>query len=374
MELGVPPSWFGYRWIQHETVAEYFARNEAREVAGRCETVHPASVARHPLPANVASREALPDDPGWWGFSFRDVPARPSEATQILTLPDCRIVWYRDPEQDDDFFPAILTHDDHALDLREVRFRPRHAETLRRAKPPVRLERATWILERVYHNHSHWLTAHLPKLLLLRERGELDDLLLPPTLTRTMEGSLRMLGLDPDGFRRFDPAQPLAIGELTVLQTDRFRPELLQMVQQAFAAPDGASPHRRVYVSRDKASRRQLVNEDEVWPLLAEVGFERVFMEDLSFRQQVELMRETAVFAGPHGAGLTNMMFCAPGTHIIEMADLSFPNPNFYALASGLGHRYWILEGETAGDGHPLERDFRIDEEALRAVLRRLPT
>ena len=40
------------------------------------------------------------------------------------------------------------------------------------------MARATWITERVYDNHSHWLTAHLPKLLMLRARGELGDVVL----------------------------------------------------------------------------------------------------------------------------------------------------------------------------------------------------
>ena len=113
----------------------------------------------------MPDRERLPDDRGWWGYSFRDVPARTSAETFVATLPDVRVVWYHDPEQQGDFYPALLTRDGRALDLREIRFRPRHARALRRFGRPVRIEKATWILERVYHNHSHWLTAHLPKLL-----------------------------------------------------------------------------------------------------------------------------------------------------------------------------------------------------------------
>ena len=83
---------------------------------------------------------------------------------------------------------------------------------------------------------------------------------------------------------------------------------------------------------------------------------------------QVALMQETAVLAAPHGAGLTNMMFCREGTHVIEMADLSFPNPNFYATAAALGHHYWIIEAEGIGDVHPLEKDLRVEPSTLARV------
>jgi capsular polysaccharide biosynthesis protein len=286
----------------------------------------------------------------------------------VATLHDVLVTWYRDPDRADDFYPALLSADGRGLDLREIRFRSRHGLTLRQSDPPVRLERATWIAERVYDNHSHWLTAHLPKLLLLRERGELGDVLLPPERTAAMDGSLRMLGLDPGGFPTFDSSRPLLVGELTIVGTDRFRPELLRKVQKAYADP-AVEPHRRVYVSRARASRRRLANEDEVWPLFERHAFERVFMEDLPFEEQVRLMQETAVLAAPHGAGLTNMIFCTEGTRIVEIADLGFPNPNFYAVAAALGLPYWIVEADSIGEGHPLDKDLRVDPEAIEAVL-----
>ncbi|WP_130649327.1 glycosyltransferase family 61 protein [Egicoccus halophilus] len=331
--------------------------------------MHPEAVAHAPLPRNVSEREELPGDAGWWGYAFRDVPARTGGETFVATLPDVTVTWYRDPDRGDDFYPALVTREGHALDLREIRFRHPHARTLRAAPPPARMERATWVLERVYDNHSHWLTAHLPKLLLLRERGELDDVLLPPVRSPAMEASLRQLGMDPARFRTFDPSRPLRVGRLTLVGTDRFRPELLCALQRAHGLDAVPAGRRRVYVSRDRANRRRLVNEDEVWPLFADAGFERVFMEELDFDAQVALMRDTQVLAAPHGAGLTNMLFCPRGTAVIEIADLSFPNPNFYALAAALGHPYWLVAGTGVGEGRPIDRDLRVDPAAVADVL-----
>lgn len=353
-----------------ETVQEYFARRGAS--GGCCETVHPASVAANPLPANVSSRNDLPDDRGWWGFSFRDVPCRPSAETFIATLPDCRVVWYRDPAKANDFYPAVLAGDSTALDIRELRFRPPHEDVLRRLRDRRQLHRATWIVERVYHNHSHWLTAHLPKLLLLRERDALDDVLLPAERTPAIDSSLRLAGFDPGRFRTFEGDTPLEVDELTLLGTDRFRPELVRLVPQALGIDRAARGRRKVFISRAKAGRRRLLNEDEIWRLLEPEGFERVCMEDLAFDAQVALMGESAVLLAPHGAGLTNMMFCPPGADIVEIADPGFPNPNFYALACALRHRYWIVPARSSGTGHPLEKDLLADADAVGTILRRL--
>ena len=272
------------------------------------------------------------------------------------------------------FWPTILTRDATALDLREMRFRPGHGAVLRAAAPPRRLARATWITERVYDNHSHWLTAHLPKLCLLMARDALDDVLLPSRRSPAIDGSLRLMGLDPRAFATHGPQGAIRVEALTILQTDRFRPELLRPVRDVLARPPDRAPWRRVFISRAKARIRRLVNEEALAPMLARAGFERVALETLDFEAQVRLMGETRALMAPHGAGLTNMMFCAPGTQVIEIAEPRYPNPNFYALAAAMGHGYWKVDAAFAGDASVdrLDRDLAVDPGAVEAVLRDL--
>jgi hypothetical protein len=369
VEHGLPPAWTGWRWIVREPARVWLDRAAAAGEPVRYQTVHPESVATNPLPRNVPDRDSLPDDRGWWGYSFHDVPERTSGESFVATIPNGLVVWYRDEARADDFYPAIVSGDGRALDMREVVFRPRHGEVLRRSGPPVRLDRATWVLERVWHNYSHWFTAHLPKLLLLAEHGGLEDVLLPPDRPGFVDASLRMAGMAPEGFRTFDPGRPLRARSLTFVASDRFRPELLRLVPPAFGVESAAMPGRRIFVSRANAVRRRLVNEDEVWALLEPHGFERVVMEGLEFAEQVSLMKQTSVLCAPHGAGLTNMLFCPPGARIVEIADLGFPNPNFYALASALGHRYWLLPARSLGDGRPVDKDLEADVPAVRSAL-----
>jgi capsular polysaccharide biosynthesis protein len=188
-----------------------------------------------------------------------------------------------------------------------------------------------------------------------------------------MDASLRMLGLKPDAFASFDPERPLEVERLTVVGTDRFRPELLQAVRAAMPQPQPQAPAtRKVFVSRAKARGRHLVGEQALWPALQRRGFERVCMEDLAFEAQVRLMQQTRVLLAPHGAGLTNMLFCPSAAEVLEIADPGYPNPNFYAMAAALGHGYWLIEGRGVGEGHALQRDLEVAPEAVRAALDRL--
>jgi hypothetical protein len=331
------------------------------------EIIHEAVVASNPLPRNVADRTALPDDAGWWGYSMADVPERHSDATAIVTVPDATVVGYRDTQRNGDYVPGIVTNAGRTLEARELRFRPGHARLMRSSNAmPQRLGRATWIVERVYHNHSHWLTAHLPKLLLLDERGELDDVVLPDDLSPALVDSIRRVGIDPDRFRRVDLDRPLVVDELRLLVTDRFRPELIQLAQRALtASAPGSSGARAIFISRRRATSRRLLNETELVEHLAPLGVEAVVMEDLTFDEQVDLMNDASLIVGPHGAGLTNMIACRPGTPVVEIADLEFPNPNFYALACALGHPYSIVDAASVGDGPLSRRDLVADPTAV---------
>ena len=69
---------------------------------------------------------------------------------------------------------------------------------------------------------------------------------------------------------------------------------------------------KKLFFSR--TSERRKYNKEDVLECFLKFGFEEVFMEDISFEEQVSLMHNADVIAGPTGAVWTNMIFCRPGT------------------------------------------------------------
>jgi hypothetical protein len=79
----------------------------------------------------------------------------------------------------------------------------------------------------------------------------------------------------------------------------------------------GAS--HRLYISRRKAALRRIVNESDITPVLETHGVETLVSEDLSLAEQIRLFAKTTAVIGAHGAGLINLIYCAPGSYVGEI-------------------------------------------------------
>ena len=73
---------------------------------------------------------------------------------------------------------------------------------------------------------------------------------------------------------------------------------------------------RKIFISRKNTQTVRLKNEEEVRDLFAQHGFEIVYTEEMSFRQQVECFGQAKCVVAATGAALTNMVFCQPETLI----------------------------------------------------------
>jgi capsular polysaccharide biosynthesis protein len=102
----------------------------------------------------------------------------------------------------------------------------------------------------------------------------------------------------------------------------------------------------RIYISRARAIRRKVINEQEVIERLAKHGFRTVLLERMSIEEQVRLFASAKVVIGPHGSGFTNMVFSNPGATMIEFFSWSFVHDCFPRLSSITGHKHYYLIGE----------------------------
>lgn len=78
-----------------------------------------------------------------------------------------------------------------------------------------------------------------------------------------------------------------------------------------------------------------MANEGELIDGLRMRDFEIVFLEEFSLIEQIRLFQEAHIIVGPHGAGHSNIMWSAPGTHLLKVFHPSWMHP-CYALLSGM--------------------------------------
>ncbi len=77
---------------------------------------------------------------------------------------------------------------------------------------------------------------------------------------------------------------------------------------------------KKILISRNIAGNfRRIVNEKEVFSYLNPKGFTLVFLEKLSFIEQVQLFANAEFIVGACGAGLGNAIFCSSSCKVIEL-------------------------------------------------------
>ena len=142
------------------------------------------------------------------------------------------------------------------------------------------------------------------------------------------------------------------------------------------ATPDAGSSGL-LYVSRNEARMRRLLNEEAILPTLRDLGFEIIRPGEMPLATQVEKFRNARVVLAPHGAGLTNILFCRPGTTLIEI----FPRGGvhgsmFMRIASQRDFDYYFAVGESvatpASETNPNNADIVLDAERFVSFVRQV--
>ncbi|KEQ28886.1 hypothetical protein N180_20305 [Pedobacter antarcticus 4BY] len=122
----------------------------------------------------------------------------------------------------------------------------------------------------------------------------------------------------------------------------------------------------RLYVSRKLAGRRAIINEDEILTIIEKYNFDIFYPERHSFLEQVAIFSQVKYLVGTHGSGLTNMLFMALGTSLLELHknktnELDHPSPLFWYMAEALGIKYYHQLCDTYGREDYFEGDYMID-------------
>jgi Capsular polysaccharide biosynthesis protein len=132
--------------------------------------------------------------------------------------------------------------------------------------------------------------------------------------------------------------------------------------------------HRRLYLSRARAAVRRIANENEISEVLRHRNFEIVEAENLSWPEQANLFAGASVIVAPHGAALANIVFCKPGTRVVEISTRAGYRDWYWQLAAVAGLSYEVMEAQRSGSfSGPYENaDMIVSRENLERLLESL--
>lgn len=276
--------------------------------------------------------------------------------TFIISIPNGRVIGD---------MGTVITHDDKLLLDVSMQFgvglQPHRAKShsvfSRLKLPPVQQIPKTVA---VLGTHSggtyyHWLMDALPRLEILKQSHPngidgIDKFLVNEGIPALVE-SLELLKIPSDKliFINSDthieaktliaPSLPGFTCNPPIWVCDYLRANFLKLRTDGPSIP-------RLYISRSKARYRRVENEEKVRDCLVNFGFTPVHLEDYDFPTQISIFSKAEIIVAPHGAGLTNLVWCEPKTIVLELFSPNYLNLCFWAIANHVEVNYFFLIGE----------------------------
>lgn len=213
--------------------------------------------------------------------------------------------------------------------------------------------------------YTHWLLDTLPRLLLLTDSGrdlsEFDSFYFATVGTRFHKATLETLGIPLTKVKTRHIDGPfISCEQFSMVTAPRSafttHPRVYDLVRSHFMASRSAEGSgRRLFVSRRNAKRRRILNESDLMAMLDRYGFEPIAFEDYSIGQTAQIMAGASHIVSPHGAGLANLIFAAPGARVLELYNAHL-SPEYWQICTQGGLEYHAVE--TLGpDGTYLDPD-----------------
>ena len=262
---------------------------------------------------------------------------------------------------------------------RRKRRNKRYEEGLR-ARPVREVDRVVWVTDDWSKGYFHWLADVLPKLVIAADHLSDSTILLPARFADSdlVKDSFGRFGIGDLEFisenetviahRLYLPVHAAESGDFDEATVNEIRRIMTADIHQEL------DPNKRIYISRSRAKRRKVNNDDEVSAILADFGFETIFAENFSFAEQARLFSSVGYLVSIHGAGLSNMLFMAAGSRVMELRKNDPRVSNcFFNMASALEHEYYYQLCPATNEAQaPYSADLVVDIHKLAESLVRL--
>lgn len=197
------------------------------------------------------------------------------------------------------------------------------------------------------HGYYHWMLEVVPKMLLARDlQIPLDAVYVDQSHSFQVQC---VAWLNKAGWKvvAADGSKLIVADDLYAIDSwDAFAGTpswVCKRLRDEFLADSLTSPTGRLFISRQDSTTRLMSNEDELYGELARYGFRRVTLASLTVMEQVQLFAGASAVVSAHGAGMTNIVFCSPGTMIFEITPPRYVFGCFCDLARRCGLRYQLL-------------------------------
>lgn len=226
----------------------------------------------------------------------------------------------------------------------------------------------------------HWFSEWLPRLegveTYIAATGFEPTLLIPADPPAWLIRSIELLGFERESWVEW-PGGTVSIDRCVLPSLNRGQP--VGQGTRGYVIPPGAyawvrkglleavppakeDTPRRILITRHGATDRRLRNVESIVETVPDLT--PFTLNQLSLDEQVQLFRDAELVIGPHGAGLTNLIYADAPTVIEGFGD--FVNACYFTLSEGLGFTYGLVDARATGS------DIRMPPEDIMSLLERV--
>jgi len=265
-----------------------------------------------------------------------------------------------------------------------------------RFTPDIEIKSAFSLMVPWRENYFHWMLEALISLEGLeyyrKATGNQPKLIIPAPLMAWQRETLDLLGYDiadciPWNYRIAKINTLVVSSHLTNDSGHRYeyfmRPSSCKWLRDKLLAPalkisNGRLFPKRIYLSRERANGRKILNEGELSAVLNRYGFSVIRPEEMTVSEQIcSFHYAEAIIAS--GAALTNLLFANQPIVIETFSDPTInsldskPFQFYIQLNQVIEGKYAYLFGKNADHNRlPYYRDYSINPEDLAKLLDRM--
>ena len=189
-------------------------------------------------------------------------------------------------------------------------------------------------------SYFHWMTDILPRVRLAKKAGyEVDffeHFIVNDVKAEYQKETLSYLKIPSNKLRKIPANSNGYLCEKAVLPSlpsfpGVVPPETIQYLR-SIVPETSFQTGSKLYIDRGKSKRRKIPEEERIIDWLKTQGFEIIDCGKMSVKDQAAAFAHAELIVAPHGGALTNLIFCRPGTKIVELLSSEYPNPCYRNL------------------------------------------
>lgn len=233
----------------------------------------------------------------------------------------------------------------------------------------IKVDKAYIVTSRWSNNYFHWMTDVITKIGILEKNYNDVNTIVINKLNHEFQRKSLEIFKSKFKFIESNYDTTLFVSKAYTIATSGASFQKIEYLNSLYSSKTGKSD-LNIYISREKAKKRRIKNQNGLDELLNKYNIQKVFLEDKSFEEQINIFRNSKIIVAPHGAGLTNLSFANVGTHVIELLP-GFKTNNYLMFSEIAAYRnlnyYCLIDNKR--NKRFFRKDFFVNLNELNEIL-----